>query len=138
VAAFIILSRLNFGSLAIRAYIDIPYMAIVTWAAALEASKPKRGGWVWGLLIAAGLMRPEAWLLTGLYFLWMSWDATWEQRFKYAALTAIAPLGWVAMDTIVTGHPFFSLTSTQDLATELKRTKSGSDVISSMPGLEID
>ena len=28
------------------------------------------------LLAAAGLMRPEAWILSGVYFLWMSWDAT--------------------------------------------------------------
>ena len=22
-------------------------------------------------------MRPEAWILSGVYFLWMSWDADW-------------------------------------------------------------
>ncbi|MCW3024357.1 MAG: hypothetical protein JWR30_3679, partial [Conexibacter sp.] len=33
--------------------------------------RPRRGGIVWVLLACAGLLRPEAWLLIGLYFLWM-------------------------------------------------------------------
>ena len=135
VAAFLVLTRLDFGSLAARAYIDIPFMAVVTWAGALEAARPKRGISVFVLLAAAGLMRPEAWMLAGLYWLWMSWDATWPERFKYAALAAIGPVGWVATDFIVTGNPLFSLTSTQDLANELQRTRSGTDVISALPGL---
>jgi hypothetical protein len=65
----------------------------------------------------------------------MSWGADWGDRFRYAALTAIGPLGWVATDFVVTGDPLFSLTSTQDLAAELDRTKSGSDVLSAMPQL---
>ena len=40
----------------------------------------------------AGLLRPEAWILAGLYFLWMSVGATWGERARYAALAAIAPL----------------------------------------------
>ena len=77
------------------------------------------------LLAAAGLLRPEAWILSGVYFLWMSWGADWDERFRYAALTAIGPLGWVATDFIVTGDPLFSLTSTQDLAAELRSHEVG-------------
>ncbi len=135
IGAFFILTRLDYGSLAVRAYIDIPFMAAITWAGALEVSKPKRGTSVFLVLAVAGLMRPEAWLLAGVYFLWMSWGATWPQRFNYAALTALAPLGWVATDFLVTGQPLFSLTSTQDLAAELGRTRSGSEVISATPAL---
>ena len=56
-----------------RGYIDIPYLAFVVWAAALEARAPRRRrrSSCWSLLAAAGLLRPEAWLLAGLYFLWM-------------------------------------------------------------------
>ena len=46
-----------------------------------------------------------------------------------------ARCGWAATDFIVTGNPLFSLTSTQDLAAELERTKSGSDVLSALPQL---
>jgi hypothetical protein len=133
VAAFLILTRFDFPSLAVRGYIDIPFMATIVWAGALEAARPKRGVIVFGLLAIAGLMRPEAWVLSGLYFLYMSWDASWRQRFGYAALTAIAPLGWMTMDLIVTGNPLFSLTSTKDLAAELQRSKSGSGVFSALP-----
>jgi hypothetical protein len=133
VATFLILTRFDFPSLAVRGYIDIPFLATVVWAAALEAARPRRGTVVFGLLAAAGLMRPEAWILSGLYFLWMSWDASWGDRLRYALLAAIGPFGWMATDLIVTGNPLFSLTSTKDLASELQRTKSGSGVLSALP-----
>ena len=98
IAATLLLTRFDFGFLAARGYIDIPYMALVVWAAALEAGRPRRGGPVWALLALAGMLRPEAWLLTGLYFLWMAWPATWPQRFRYAALAAIGPLVWAGTD----------------------------------------
>ena len=71
VAALLLASRLDFPFLAARGYIDIPYMALVLWAAALEVARPRRGGAVWVLLTLAGLMRPEAWVLTGAYAPWM-------------------------------------------------------------------
>jgi hypothetical protein len=133
IAALLVLTRFDFPSLAVRAYLDIPFMAAVVWAGALEAARPRRGVPVFLLLAGAGLLRPEAWILSGVYFLWMSWDAQWGERFKYAALTAIGPLGWAATDFIVTGDPLFSLTSTQDLAAELERTRSSGDVLSALP-----
>jgi hypothetical protein len=133
IAAFLILTRFDFPSLAVRGYIDIPFLATVVWAGALEAARPRRGTSVFVLLAAAGLMRPEAWLLSGLYFLWMSWHASWRERFQYALLTAIGPIGWMATDLIVTGNPLFSLTSTKDLAAALQRQKSGSGVLSALP-----
>jgi hypothetical protein len=133
IAAFFVLTRFDFPSLAVRGYIDIPYMAIVVWAGALEAARPRRGLPVFLLLAAAGLMRPEAWLLAGIYFLWMSWDASWSDRLRYALLTAIGPVVWAATDFVVTGDPAFSLHSTQDLAAELKRQKSGSVVLDVLP-----
>jgi hypothetical protein len=133
IAALLLLTRFDFASLAVRGYIDIPFMAIVVWAGALEAARPRRGPAVFALLAAAGLLRPEAWLLAGLYFLWMSWGADWGERARYALLAAIGPLGWVATDLLVTGDPFFSLHSTQDLAAELHRQKSGSVVLDVLP-----
>jgi hypothetical protein len=132
-AAFLVLTRFDFPSLAVRAYIDIPFMATIVWAAALEASRPRRGPVVFLLLAAAGLMRPEAWILSGVYFLWMSWNATWRERAVYAILTALGPVLWAVTDYVVTGDPMFSLTSTQDLAAELERQKSGGDVVAALP-----
>ncbi|HEY3187198.1 MAG TPA: hypothetical protein VGJ70_06970 [Solirubrobacteraceae bacterium] len=60
VAAGLLCTRFDFPFLAARAYIDIPYLAFVVWAAALELGRPRRGGIVWVLLACAGLLRPEA------------------------------------------------------------------------------
>jgi len=123
IAGALVCTRLDFPFLAARAYIDIPYLAFVIWAAALEAERPRRGAPVLLLLTCAGLLRPEAWVLAGLYFLWIAAPATWSQRIRYALLTASAPLIWVTVDAIVTGDPMFSLTHTNSLADELGRQK---------------
>jgi hypothetical protein len=143
-AAGILCTRFDFPFLAARAYIDIPYLAFVVWAAALELERPRRGGIVWVLLACAGLLRPEAWILIGLYFLWMCSGELGPEHAKdplgrrlrrwarYAAWAAVGPVVWVAVDFIVTGHPLFSLQHTSGLAEELGRTQGLSEVPSSM------
>jgi hypothetical protein len=127
-AAALVCTRFDFPFLAARGYIDIPYLAFVVWAAALESERPRRGTPVFVLLACAGLMRPEAWLLSGLYFLWCVVPAAWSQRLRYAALTAAPPLIWLTLDWWVTGNPKFSLTHTTGLAEELGRTATLADV----------
>ena len=123
IAAGLVCTRFDFPFLAARAYVDIPYLAFVVWAAALEAQRRRRGTPVLVLLACAGLMRPEAWLLAGLYFLWVAVPATWPQRVRYAVLAAIGPVVWALLDLVVTGDPMFSLTHTSGLAEELGRTR---------------
>jgi len=127
-AGALLCTRFDFPFLAARAYIDIPYLAFVVWAAALEAARPRRGTPVFLLLAGAGLLRPEAWLLSGLYFLWCFLPATWAQRVRYAALSAIGPVIWPAVDWIATGDPLFSLTHTSGLAEELGRQRGLSEI----------
>jgi hypothetical protein len=133
VAAALTLTRLDFGFLAARGYIDIPYMAIVVWAAALEAARPRRGVPVLLLLAAAGLLRPEAWVLSGLYWLWVAWRASWGQRLLYAALAAIGPVVWAVTDLIVTGDPLFSLLHTSSSAEDLGRQRTLSELPTAIP-----
>jgi hypothetical protein len=121
IAAALVCTRFDFAFLAARGYIDIPYLAAVVWAAVLEAERPRRGLPVLALLTAAALMRPEAWLLIGLYWLWLAPTATWRQRLGYFVLTAAGPVIWVALDYAVTGKPLFSLQHTSGLADELGR-----------------
>jgi hypothetical protein len=128
IAAALLVSRFDFAFLAARAYVDIPFLAIVIWAAALEAERPRRGTPVFLLLCAASLMRPEAWVMGGLYFLWTALPADWPQRIRYAALTAAGPVIWVLLDLAVTGEPLFSLRHTSGLAEELGRAKGVSEV----------
>jgi hypothetical protein len=128
IAAALLCTRFDFPFLAARAYIDIPYLALIVWAVALEAGQRRRGTPVFVLLAAAGLLRPEAWLLSGLYFLWCFLPASWPRRFGYAALTAIGPVVWPAVDWVVTGDPLFSLTHTSGLAEELGRQRGLSEI----------
>ncbi|MDX6707765.1 MAG: hypothetical protein QOF69_2314 [Solirubrobacteraceae bacterium] len=124
VAAGLLITRFDYPFLAARGYIDIPYLAVVIWAAVVEARAPRRHPVrVLVLLAAAGLMRPEAWLLAGLYWLYLLPRATWKQRATYALLAAVGPLVWAAIDLAVTGNPLYSLTATSELAEELGRNK---------------
>jgi hypothetical protein len=110
---------------AARAYVDMPFLALVVWAAAMEARGPRRGAAVMAALAVAGLLRPEAWVLAGAYWLWCG-----RRRVDLLALAVAAPVIWCAVDLVVTGDPLFSLHSTSDLADELNRNRG----LSSVPG----
>ncbi len=133
VAALLLLSRLDFPFLAARGYIDIPYLALILWAAALEAQRPKRGGAVWVLLTLAGLLRPEAWVLAGLYGLWIAWGKPLAAWVRVGVLVAFAPLVWALTDLIVTGDPLYSLNYTTESARQLGRRQS----LTELPGVTL-
>jgi hypothetical protein len=132
-AALLLLTRFDFAFLAARGYIDIPYMALVVWAAVLEAGRPRRGVPVFVLLAAAGLLRPEGWVLAAAYWVWMAWKATWRERALYAALAAIGPVLWCGVDLAVTGNPLFSLLYTSGSAEDLGRSRPLSELPSTLP-----
>jgi hypothetical protein len=131
VAGLLVLSRFFVENLAAQGYLDISYVALVVWAAALEIERPRRGPLVFALLAAAGLLRPDAWVLSGIYWLWCAWPADNRTRLRYLGLAAIAPVLWLGVDTVVTGNPLYSLHSTSGLAAELERTQGFSEVLSS-------
>jgi hypothetical protein len=133
IAAALTLTRFDFGFLAARGYIDIPYMALVVWAAVLEAARPRRGVPVLVTLALAGMLRPEAWVLAGLYWLWLFPRATWRQRILYAALAAAGPLVWTVTDLIVTGDPLFSLLHTSSSAEDLGRQRTLGELPAAVP-----
>ncbi|QEC48646.1 hypothetical protein FSW04_14400 [Baekduia soli] len=127
IAGLLVLSRLDYPFLAARGYIDIPYLALVAWSAALIAERPRRGGVVWVLLACAGLLRPEAWLLGGAYWLWCACPAQpLARRVRTAAYVAVAPVLWVLTDLAATGDALFSLRHTSSLAADLERTRPAS------------
>jgi hypothetical protein len=155
VAALLVLSRFFVENLAAQGYLDISYVALIVWALVLEVERPKRGTVVFLTLAAAGLLRPDAWVLSGVYWLWCAWpsragsevtrggrqtETTNRMRLRYLALAAIAPVMWVLVDGIVTGNPLYSLSSTAGLAQELERTQGFSSVLASVwtYGVRID
>ena len=64
-------------------YQDLPFAALVVGAVLLEAQRPPpRGSPVLVLLALAGLLRPEAWVLSGLYWLYLWPAATTRERVR--------------------------------------------------------
>jgi hypothetical protein len=114
-AALIVITREPVLSFGVRAYVDIPYVALVLGALLAEALKPRRGVLPLALLTVAGLLRPEAWLFAGVYWLWLGrpWRLVW--------LVAIAPVLWLAFDWAIAGDPLHSLLGTRETAQELNR-----------------
>jgi hypothetical protein len=133
VAAALLLTRFDYPFLAARGYIDIPYMALVVWAATLEATHRRRGLPVLILLSLAGMLRPEAWFLSAMYWVWVAWKASWRDRILFAAAAASGPLAWFAVDFLVTGNPLFSQQYTSASAEDLGRQKSLSELPSAIP-----
>ncbi|MDO9357027.1 MAG: glycosyltransferase family 39 protein [Solirubrobacteraceae bacterium] len=123
-AAVLLASRLDFAFLAARGYIDTGFLAFVIWAAVLEVQKPRRGLAPLILLGLAGLLRPEAWLLAGIYWLWCFGPATWPQRIRWGIIVWIPTAIWVGSDYAVMGEPLYSFTHTSELAGQLDRNKS--------------
>lgn len=113
VAGLIILTRIPVLSFGVRAYVDVPYVALVL-AALLAAARNIKGTVPLVLLALAGLLRPEAWLLSFAYVAWL-------RDWRYVPLACAGPVLWVAHDAILAGDPLLSLTGTRDHAQELQR-----------------
>jgi hypothetical protein len=74
VAAAIVLTRAPYLSNGLRAYVDLPYIALCLGALTIEAKRPRAGWPVLALLAPAGLLRPEAWLFAGAYWLYLAFS----------------------------------------------------------------
>jgi hypothetical protein len=129
-AAVILLTRVPILSYGVRAYVDIPYLLLVLSALLVETRHRRAGAPVLALLALAGLLRPEAWVFSGLYWLYMmnwppfrarSHDDEPRSVLGLTLLAVVAPLVWIAGDLAVTGHPLWSLTNTRHTARTLDR-----------------
>ena len=121
-AAFFTASSFSLLLLAARGYRDVPFLALVFWAAVRVVERRGDTGTM-ALLVLAGLLRPEAWILAGLF-------ALWRRSIPLLAAAAAAPLIWAGVDLAVTGDPLRSLTGTSELAEELGRERG----IENVPG----
>ncbi len=128
VAALVVVSRPVIARDALIGYQDLPFAALVIGAVLLEAERKRRGLPVLALLALAGLLRPEAWVLAGLYWLHLWPAADTRERVRTAMLVVAAPLVWAGTDWIVTGDPLHSLHGTAALAEEADRRRSPEDV----------
>jgi hypothetical protein len=147
VAALLLLTREPILSYGVRAYVDVPYLLLVLSALIVESRHRRAGAPVLALLAIAGLLRPEAWAFSGLYWLYLALPTvrarggavadtprplsqprvaaetprTPGQLARLVLLAATAPIVWVASDWLVTGNPLWSLTNTRHTAETLHR-----------------
>src|SRR5829696_5351736 len=128
VTALVVLTRPALERDALLGYQDTPFAVLIVWAVLLESRRPKRGVPVLVLLAVAGLMRPEAWALAGLYALYVWRGASARERATYAGLVAAAPLLWALGDLLVTGDALHSLHGTAALAESNERRRGLADV----------
>ena len=133
VAVGVLLTRTDLEFFALRAIVDVPFLALVFGAAVLELRRPRRGFSVLAVLALAGLLRPEAWVLSGFYVLWLAPAGTVRSFVAFSALAATAPLAWALSDLIVTGDPLYSLTSTREVAGQFQRQRTVSEAIGLIP-----
>ena len=102
---------------ALRGYLDVWFVLLIVWGAALQAERrDPAAGWVaFGL---AGLLRPEAWLLSILSgtVAWRRGDRAGALRLVAAA--ALAAITWFGFDALITGKPLLSFETARTLALE--------------------
>jgi hypothetical protein len=122
IAALALLTRPAIERDALLGYQDVPFTALIVLAALLEVRRPRRGAPVLILLAVAGLLRPEAWVLSGLYWLFLA------REVRLLPLVAAAPALWALTDLIVTGDALHSLHGTADLAESNDRRRHLSQV----------
>jgi len=141
-AALIFVTRVPVLSYGVRAYADLPNVLLVLSALLVETRRRRAGARVLVLLALAGLLRPEAWAFSGVYWLYLTeWRPPFARRRDgvetaangsrrdrrelagLALLAGAAPLVWLLGDLLVTGQPLWSLTNTRDTAATLGRVK---------------
>ena len=132
-AVAVMVTRTDMQLLALRAMFDLPFYLMIFGAALLELRRPRCGWPVLLVLALAGLLRPEAWLLAGVYWLYLVPTTSRPLLIRYALLVAAAPVLWLLADLIVTGEPLYSFTSTREVSGEFGRNRGVGDAIRSIP-----
>jgi len=103
----------------------------VLGALLIETRRPRNGAQTLALLGLAGLIRPEAWLFSAAYVVYLWLTGTRDPRL--VVLAAAAPLLWALSDLVITGDPLHSLTGTRDNADTLGRVTGLQHVPTTMP-----
>jgi hypothetical protein len=154
-AAIFVLTRAPYLSNGLRAYVDLPYIALVLGALLVETKRPRAGWPVLALLIPAGLLRPEAWLFSFAYLAYLliegkgmsleradtqkrglirprfvrARDIPFPSAATLIALALAAPVLWALFDWITAGSPTYSFTGTQETVETLARKTGPVDLV---------
>jgi hypothetical protein len=119
------------------AFLDVFVALFVVWAALLVVRNPERGNWPAAcLLLLAGLLRPEPWLLAGALWAWRVWRGRSPGgsglglsvvsggaglRWRQLALVLAAPALWLLSDRVLSGDALFSVHETKRVNALLRK-----------------
>lgn len=116
------LCNFTLASLVLFSSLDVSAYALTVWAAVAVATRPLKGAVPLVLLGLAGLQRPEVWLLSAAYWLYLA--ASLGDRRQVAALMvlAAAPVAcWVGFDLAVTHRVGSSLNEIQAVGANVSK-----------------
>jgi hypothetical protein len=149
-AAAVVITRPHLIELAYLGDADIPAATLAVWAAVValgdapaDASAPRSGrpapsprrrhALALALLALAGLLRPEAWLLSAAYLAWLARRGAPRTLAPLAALAAAGPVLWALSDLAVTGDLLWSLHHTRTGTEELDRPTGAAEAVEQLP-----
>ena len=95
---------------------DVPAAALSVLAISFALESPRSRPWLpLGLLVAAGLLRPEAWVLAPVYCAWLALDGLRGRRLLGCLALAIAPIAlWLGFALIASGDALSPLRGNPD------------------------
>ena len=137
-AAGVLLTRPHLIEMAELGDADIPAVALAAWAAVAALEPRERGGpgrdvLVLALLALAGLLRPEAWLLSAAYLAWLARERGPRALVPLAAIAVSGPLLWALSDLAVTGDVLWSLHHTRTGTELLARPTGAAEAVEQLP-----
>lgn len=123
VAGILVAATASMMDFTLTFFVDSAYVVLMLMGVTLIAVLPERGVGPLALFAVAGLLRPEAWLFSAIYWLYLTVRGPRDRRLVWlAAVAASAPVVWVLCDLVVTGDLTYSLGRTQEGARKLERT----------------
>jgi hypothetical protein len=134
-AAALLLTREPVLSYGVRAYVDLPYLALLLAALLAHTRRPGAGAAVLAPLALAGLLRPEAWLFAAAAWVLLARGGrrTPRELAGLAALAGAAPVLWALHDLVLAGDPLWSLTGTRENVGVLGRVTGLDDLPLTLP-----
>ncbi len=117
-AALMVITRGRVEFFALRGAVDVPFAALVLLALSYLLEAPRtRPLLPLSLLFAAGLIRPDAWILAFAYCGWLAYVGLRGPRLAQCLALALGPpLAWAVLSLALTGDALSAVTGNPEAA----------------------
>ncbi len=115
VAVVLLLTSDRVDFFVVAGTVDVPAAALSVLAISFALESPRSPWLPLGLLVAAGLLRPEAWVLAPVYCAWLALDGLRGRRLLGCLALAIAPIAlWLGFAVVASGDALSPLRGNPD------------------------